>query len=61
MTFLTIENIKSFYGVKRHKETKEGYIAIHKKLTYNREWFWLYFKWDNGHYFHCGTTRTFEK
>lgn len=60
MSFLTIENLKSFYGVKSHKETKEGFIAIHKKLTYNKEWFWMYFKWDNGKYIQTGSTRKYE-
>jgi hypothetical protein len=61
MKFHDMDSFKSWYKVKTHKETKEGLIAIHKKIVYSGVWFWLYFRYTDGYYQKTGSTRYFEK
>lgn len=55
--FNTIEDIKKNYGVKSHKETREGLIAIRKSGM------WLYFGYYVQHnsYMMTGSTLRLER
>ena len=53
----TVEDIKKRFGVKSHKETNGGLIAIYKrKIGY-----WYYFRFNGLFYMMSGSTIHFEK